>query len=103
MLTADEMVFAGATLWDGNDNYYLYHSSNEKYYFWTMTPFYYTYTGAGIFMNVDSSKGKGNLDTRPSFYGESDFTIRPSISLKKGITVSGGEGTKDNPYIIKTN
>ncbi|MBQ9019004.1 MAG: hypothetical protein IJ097_01665 [Bacilli bacterium] len=42
----------------------------------------------------------GSIQSSDSLSG---YGIRPVITLKKNMEVSGGDGTKDNPYVVKTN
>ncbi len=91
LLTADEIVFAGATTSHDNKNYYLY-NSDIKDIWWTATlaqanstefyPFAFSTTGRLI------SNTSGLLNRE----------LRPTISLNRKVTVTG-EGTVDNPYI----
>ena len=39
----------------------------------------------------------------PSKYTEMTSVGIPAVNLKKGITISGGDGTISNPYVVKTN
>ena len=61
-----------------------------------MTPFktYGTYNSVIMFY-VDSN-GKINSGGTSSSYG-----VRPVINLRSDITFSKGDGTKDNPYVVK--
>ena len=88
MLTADEMMLAGSTN-SANDSYYLYTGQ----YYWSLSPlgFYYSYRA-----DVYSISSKGNLSSSIGTCG-----VRPSISLAFSNKVVGGDGTVDDPYIVK--
>ena len=93
-LTGDEVVYAGGT-GDNNDQYYLINGLNSN--FWTLTPsYFYGSYGYDIVHYVNSN---GSLSKRDVPY-EQYTGFRPAIQLKAGITISGGEGTKANPYVI---
>ena len=91
LITADEMVYAGAmfnyaTNW--NDDFYLANGT----YFWTISPSHfsnYAYVGYAEHNKV--------------IYHEAYYQnvgVRPVINLKSTVTVLSGDGTKTNPYII---
>ena len=63
-------------------------------HWWTMTPASFTTYGINWMVHTD-----GNL--YPYNGVGADGAVRPSVSLKSCITVSEGEGTNTNPYIIK--
>ncbi len=67
---------------------------------WTMTPY--------LFDEVNSSARVYNISSDGSMNGDRDSIhspnyIRPVIVLKPGITITGGNGTYDTPYIIDIN
>ena len=82
-LTADEIAYAGSSANDGNYGYYL--SS-----FVSLSPAYFANNGRDYFFNQLSYLI--NVD--------GGGTLRPAISLKYGIQISGGNGTKENPYVV---
>lgn len=90
LLTADEIVYAGAVNSKSNSSYYL----NNGDWWWTMSPFYFLGSYAHAF-HVNAS---GDLIYNSSINYE--YGIRPSISLKQGTKVESGEGTMENPYVI---
>ena len=59
-------------------------------YMWLMNP----YSTSGVW-NVDNDGNGSGFNSPSSTYGG-----RPSINLKSGIQLSGGSGTKANPYTI---
>jgi len=90
LLTADEVMLAGASI-NENKDYYLYNSSIETDYF-TMTSAksdnsYYPFA-VGI---------NGALKTDTS--GTVFRGVRPVINIIHNINVTG-DGTKENPYVI---
>lgn len=102
LLTAQDVVLAGGYLDIGstdpykggveqvikNESFYLY-SSNA---YWTMSPL--SNDGQMIYVNAEGTL-KGSLAT-------ANHNIRPVISLKSNISLYRGDGTADNPYIVKT-
>ena len=94
MLTADELVLAGANH-DGwtNSNYYLYGGID----YFTMSPYSYSNYDSIVYENF---KGLQLQYT----YVNSTAGIRPVVSLKLGIEFeTGGDGTPTNPYVVKYN
>ena len=109
-LTADELVYAGLSGFPdasydlGNylmNNYFL----NNIYNWLTLSPaiydnqlkidyaYYYT-TGEGL-----NRQPIGNYIYDGNEYEQSAH-FRPVIRLRNGTTISGGDGTKNNPYVI---
>ena len=91
LLTADEVVLAGGGYNVNNFSYYLYNGEN----FFTMTPAEYF----GYVANVFTVNNSGSLQISRV---DSDFAIRPVLSLTSTITVSGS-GTQNDPYTIDEN
>ena len=97
LILADEVAFAGGRAhYDGsyspNSNYYLY---NGKY-FWTFSPSSFgSYSSNAFVWNVMSS---GSLYP----WGAGSFGVRPVISLKQNVTISKGDGSSINPFLVKT-
>ena len=89
LITADEVAYAGGVYGISNNKYYLY--TNQHY--WTLTPAWFG-NGYGTIMYIHSN---GALD-----YMDSPFGIRPVINLKANVTISSGNGTADNPYVVAT-
>lgn len=91
LLTADELVFAGAANLVNNSNFYLY--TNQGY--WLITPFRYSENKAFVF----SLTNKGGIlsTSLGSHYG-----VRPVISIKGNIEFTGN-GTWNEPYKVKAN
>ena len=71
-------------------------------YFWTMTPHYFaSYSNQHHVVQVYELTGAGSLT---SFMADNVYSdgLRPVISLKPGIAYESGNGSKGNPYYIKT-
>ena len=88
LLTVDENVYAGAVSSAPADaNYFL----NSNTFFWTMSP-YATYANFADFTNI--------LGT--AFHSEfSNVGVRPVVNISSVVEITNGDGTKDNPYVIK--
>ena len=90
LLTEDEMVLAGGIAGMRNESFYLY---NGSAYYWSMSPSYFyntsvreyiVYYGAIDFYDVTTNTG-----------------LRPSVSLKPGLSIIKGTGTATDPYVIE--
>ena len=100
-LTADEMVFAGIRYGGSNfDNYLMNDKSLFHQWNLTISPFYYN-----IYIGVEnwpaytfSLDSVGDLDAYSVTF---NYSIRPSINLKSNIKSTRGDGTKENPYVVK--
>ena len=89
LITADEVVYAGGVLGRGND-YYIYTGQD----YWGFTPSIFNTNGfAGVF-RVGLY---GNLYNNYVYFTAG---VRPVINLKADVTISSGNGTSTNPYII---
>ena len=90
MLTAEEIAYAGAVIWQTNTSYYLYNGVHN----WSLSPYSFrTWYAYEFFLN--SSGGFGNYLVTDSLGG------RPVVSLKQGIAVASGSGTSSSPYVIQ--
>ena len=96
LLTADELVFAGAVEDTVVPTYI--RDNSESLIFTSTVVGYYTsgkYEAAYIASISDNSLGTGAINRDQTY-------ARPVISLKSGAEiVAGGEGTQSNPYVIK--
>ena len=92
LITADEVEFAGGKNAD-NKQYYLY---NGQHY-WTMSPYWSQSDGEIVMFAVrgDNSGWLGH-----GYVKWTDLDIRPVINLRSDITISSGNGTLENPYIV---
>lgn len=115
LLTESEVRYAGVANSDTNPNSYIISGGQ----FITMTPSEFGFVrlffeGKDIIYGISSTVMGGYVEYKRGLYftevgtdgkiyvGLSNgyFGVRPVISLKKGIVVSEGEGTSNNPYII---
>ena len=91
LITTDELVLAGL-----NSNYlnrltYVY--SQEPY--WSMSPYFYSADNSAI-----SVYGVINTGSVAAYWASSNLGVRPVINIRGDSKISGGIGTKDNPYQI---
>ena len=91
LISADEAVFAGMpwSNYGSNMNNYLYTGQ----YYWTMSPFWYTYGNANVFTVNDY----GGLD-----YIRVDIAVlgvRPVINIRADVQITG-TGTADDPFKV---
>ena len=93
LITYDELIFAGMNNKQINKLSWAYSTTH----YWTITPSRYE---AGMLI---SSVWRINSDgyVRSSWLSGS-YGIRPVINLKADVEISGGIGTINDPYIIKT-
>lgn len=91
LITVDEAAFAGGVYLSANPEYYLY--TGQTY--WTMSPSYFNSSNAGAFAWSVSSTGYLN-----AHWVTSSFGVRPVINLSPDILITGGDGTKVNPYMV---
>lgn len=91
--THDELMAAGLSPDNINRLSYAYSLDN----YWSITPSYYD-AGAGCIKHWHLNSD-GYLDLN---YREGNYTVRPVISLKSDIEITGGIGTINEPFIIKT-
>ena len=93
LVTVDELMYAGFV--DGYMNRLTYLYQNG--YYWSMSPFFF-YSGSSSaheFVQHASGFAYGNFVT----VGRG---LRPVINLQSDVTISGGVGTSDNPYVVVT-
>ena len=91
LLSYDEVVYAGGYRGQSNSNYYLY---NSAIYWWTMSPAGFT-SGNSYVWFVDTP------GTIRNNYVDGTNAVRPVLNLTANTQISDGDGTKDNPFIIK--
>jgi len=91
LITADEIAYAGAVGNNGNASYYL----NNGTAWWSMSPIGFDGSHAYVWR-----EGAGIFDGG-SVYDA--FGVRPVINLVSNVQITGGNGTKTNPYVIKVN
>ena len=91
LITIDEIIYAGGR-YSTNSNYYLY--TDQDY--WTISPSSFSLYGA-LNAVIMSNTGGLSYDTTGTILG-----VRPVISLKIDTIIESGDGTQNNPYVIKT-
>ena len=101
LLTADEMILAGlpeiGIYTDGSwesANITSYLVDNAKEYYWSMTPYAYMFSEAYLFIIRDIGIVNGVASAG------SVNALRPAIALKSDTTISGGDGTAANPFVV---
>ena len=90
LVTSDEVVYAGGVYGEENQNYYL--NNNITALYWAMSP---CYSGDS---NSTASFGGGGVGDIDSYIV---LGVRPVINLASYVEITGGDGTIDNPYIVK--
>ena len=93
LLTADEIIMAGASgnSITSNNTYYLYTGID----YWSLSPDYFYHSNAVEFL-LD---GNGRLN---GGYVSYSAGVRPVVSLKHSVEFeTGGNGTPTNPYVVK--
>lgn len=91
LITVDEAAFAGGAYLSANSEYYLY--TGQTY--WTMSPYRFRSSSASAYAwRVYST---GNLD---AYWVTSSHGVRPVVNLSADILITGGDGTKVNPYMV---
>ena len=96
LLTADEIVSAGSVSAQYNKLTYLYENATSNW--WSMSPssFGIRSTNYAFVWTVSSLAGS----TYSGDVVQMSYGLRPSISLISTITISGGTGTSEDPYVI---
>jgi len=95
LITADEVAYAGGKNSEKNSSYYL-HTGR---YYWTMSPYHLSAAGSAYEWRV-SNEGHLNGGGVQNFKSRG---VRPVINLKSSVEIISGDGTSNNPYVIKTN
>ncbi len=82
LITKSEIDLSGKAIWSGSP-------------YWTMSPFYFVQSNSCDYIAISSGVQTycSVMDTKG---------VRPTISLRAGIKSSGGDGSADSPYIIRT-
>ncbi len=100
LLTVDETIFAGNVNWLLYGNIYSrdssvinYLSENVKSSYWLLSPSFFG--GTTLVTNANSSVASDENNTVKSLFG-----LRPSVSLIRTTTISGGNGTSSNPFVV---
>ena len=112
LMTADEVAFAGGKYGLKAPNTYYYRNSRTgctgasgdpcsvtgTTWWWTMSPFQASGNGYAYLFRVGGSASPGALDYN---YVRNTYAVRPVVSLKSSVLVSGGNGTATNPYTVE--
>ena len=88
------MALAGGVYNTTNMNYYLYNSR----YFWMLSPSYFSSNGSNA--HVWLVMPLGSLFPWDSV--TSSIGVRPVINLKQNVTISKGDGSALNPFVVAT-
>ena len=91
LITADEVMLAGGVRTTANQSYYLYTGQ----YYWTMSPyiFFDVLSYARVFhVYSNGSLGYSNVGGTGG--------VRPVLNLSADVTISGGNGTSETPYVV---
>ena len=91
LLTADEIAFAGSIAYTYNRSTYLQENTGTTWW-WSLSPLNFL-GDVALVWNV----GSGYLGSN---YVDSLYGLRPAISLVSSTNVTGN-GTSDNPYVVK--
>ena len=91
LITADEMAYAGGVYSISNSSFYLYIGQ----WYWSMSPSEVNVAGG----DEDDDDLRSSSVFVWSYVGLS-LGVRPSVSLKPGIAVTGGLGTAADPFVI---
>jgi len=102
LMTADEVVAAGGLyITNSPYAYYCLNASNGSSVgsnkWWTMSPFNWDGTNAGVFFVYGSGSNPGCLGVN---YVGAPYVVRPVVSLKSSVLVTGGTGTASDPYEV---
>ena len=92
LLTADEINYAGV-ITSNNLNSYIMDNSTGVTRWWTMSPASFFQSNAIEFTIYSEGNITNNLVNTA-------FGVRPAVSIKSCIIVTGGNGTKASPYTL---
>ena len=96
LLTADEVSYAGAYKYNQtNQTYYLYNSFITSNWLLLTSGLYFDLLYYEWLFDYSNAK----LSTINEF--APPYAFRPSINLKTGLLLNGGDGTSSNPYVVK--
>ena len=93
LITADEVILAGIPYYEDGRSQSNYLYTNVNYL--TMSPFWYN-NYASVFY-VDSYGFLSEI-----FVTRIDYGVRPVINLRADVSISSGDGSASNPYVIAT-
>ncbi len=90
LLTADEIMLAGGKGGIDNSSYYLYTNTS----WWTLSPANFSNNSASDFHTSPNGYLHYSYIVNP--YG-----VRPALSLAPGTKITSGDGTMNNPFVVK--
>ena len=93
LITIDELMLAGARNGYVNKLYYPF----SGYTYWTMSPLNFSSNRTAAY-----EFGLGSGGVASSYWVTSTYGVRPVINLRSDVQISGGIGTQNNPFVIKT-
>ena len=88
-------MYAGGKSDTSNYGYYLYTGD----YYWTISPYGHTNLSVCLVYQV---RNAGELSAGGSDNIHFSYGVRPVINLKADVTISSGNGTAPNPFVIAT-
>lgn len=91
LITVDEAAFAGGVYLSANPEYYLY--TGQTY--WTMSPS--SFNSSNAYANAWRVDSAGRLNAH---WVTASNGVRPVVNLSADILITGGDGTKVNPYMV---
>ncbi|MGN1000961.1 MAG: hypothetical protein ACI4OG_03395, partial [Bacilli bacterium] len=90
LITLDEVVYAGGVYYEGNQNYYL----NNSTFYWTISSVFFNSNNAYVgFVAGGDSVGP--------YISRDVLGVRAAVNLSSYVEITSGDGTIDNPYIVK--
>ena len=90
LLSYDEVVYAGGYPYSNNDNYYL---NNPAIYWWTMSPVGFSSPYSRVwYVHTPGNIRTGDVTTASR--------LRAVLNLTADTQITGGDGTKENPFTI---
>lgn len=97
-ITSSELSYLGEV-----DTSYLYSLYEQEYIAEAIANYTTVLDSAGFTLLTTKLGGSDVLTTRGSFWVDGGYLMytRPAVNLKAAIEISGGDGTKSNPYVIK--
>ena len=98
LLTADEIAFAGSIYGPNNNSTYLYENTSGCW--WTLSPIDFYRNYARVWYTISGGLGVDVVGNVSASDVLGEVSLRPAISLVSNITISGGTGTSEDPYVI---
>jgi hypothetical protein len=96
LLTADEVAYAGGIYGTANSTYYLYKNASSNAW-WSLSPHSAGSYGFSFVCYVDSAWTLSNRSVNDT------NGVRPAISLVSTASITGGDGSSTNPFVIDEN